>query len=178
MVNQKKISQVNQYIKLLEKNSHFLLVGFEKIPHSFFEKLRRELKKEGATLKVVKNTLLEKSINRLFPFNKLFKELKKKYFPLKNNSAILLFNENYENGLKAFYRFLKEQKNLFFKVGILDRNIYDGNEILRIAQLPSKEILLGNIIGSLKNPPSRLIFSMKFNLLKLTNILKNKSAPS
>jgi large subunit ribosomal protein L10 len=178
MANQKKINQVNQYVKLLEKNPHFLLIGFEKIPHSFFEKLRRELKKEKAVLKVVKNTLLEKAINRLLSFNKLFKELKKKYFPLKNNSAILLFNESYEEGLKSFYRFLKDQKNLFFKGGILDNNLYGNEEILRIAQLPSKEVILGNIIGSLKNPPARLIFAMKFNLLKLTNILKNKSNQS
>ena len=175
MVNQKKINQVNQYKLLIEKSPHFLIVGFEKTPHIVLEKLRRELKREKAIFKVVKNTLLEKAFNRLTNLNKLFEKLKKEYFPLKNNSALLLFKEKYEGGLKVFYQFFKEQKSLFLKAGILDNNLYSAEEILRIAQLPAKEFLLSQLVQGLKNPVSRLIFSMKFNLFKLTNILRNKA---
>jgi len=44
-----------------------------------------------------------------------------------------------------------------------------------MAELPSKEELLGKIIGSMKSPMSKFVYALKFNTNKLVYILKQKS---
>ena len=52
---------------------------------------------------------------------------------------------------------------------------YNAEKALQIAQLPSREELLGKIIGSMKNPISKFVYALKFNTDKFVYILKAKS---
>jgi ribosomal protein L10 len=80
--------------------------------------------------------------------------------------------------LNTFFKFIEKEKTLSFNVGLLDNNIYDPTEMSRIAQLPGKNQLIGQIIGSLKSPANKLVYSMKFNMNKFVYILKEKAKKS
>lgn len=175
MPSLKKKTYVEDLSKFLSNANHFALVKFENTTHQAFEQLRKDLKKEGATFKVVKNALFEKAVEKLSKTKKHFKDLKKKVFPLKENSAILTLGENYHKGLSAFFKFKKNEQTLSFKFGLMDTEFYPSEKLEKIAQLPDKETLITRIIGSIKSPSIRLVYSLKFNINKLVYILHHKA---
>lgn len=152
-----------------------MLVTFDKTTHQSLEILRKALKKERSSFGVIKNTLFEKAVNRLALKNKEIKEFKKRFFPLKGTTAILTLGDNWDKGLHAFYEFLKKDKTLNFKFGILDIQNYDAATILQIAQLPGRDALMAKIIGSMMSPTTKLVYAMKNNMQKLVYILHQKS---
>ena len=175
MVNQLKKNQVDSILQLLEKNPNFLLVKMGKTTHQSLESLRRELRKTGSQIKVIKNTLFEKSINKIALKKTIFNDLKKQFFPLKETGALVTLSDRWHEGLKALYLFSKKDASLSFKLALLDNSIYNAEKALQIAQLPSQEELLGKIIGSIKSPMNKFIYALKYNTNKLVYILKQKS---
>ena len=175
MVNQLKKNQVDSILQLLEKNPNFLLVKIGNTSHQSLELLRKELRKNDSQIKVIKNTLFEKSINKIALKKNIFNDLKKQFFPLKETSALVILSERWYEGLKALYLFSKKDSSLSFKLALLDNSIYDAEKALQIAQLPSREGLMGKIIGSLKSPINRFVYTLKYNTNKLVYLLKTKS---
>ncbi len=175
MLKQKKYTQVDLLTENLTKNTSFVLVKFDKTTHQSLESLRRDLKKTNSSLKVLKNTLFAKTINKLSSGNRLFADFRRKFLPLKEPSAILTFGADWSEGLHKISEFMQKEKTISFKLGILDNQIYESADVTRIAKLPSKKVLLANLIGSLKSPASHLTYALKFNMTKLVYILQQKS---
>ena len=65
MANTKKLSKLSGINDFLGQNTNFALVKFEKTTHIALESLRKQLKASESKMKVVKNSLFEKSINKL-----------------------------------------------------------------------------------------------------------------
>lgn len=166
MPSQKKIQIVSSLLESLKSSPNFVLIGFDKLPHTKFEELRRNLK-ESASLKVIKNSLLKVAASQIKKSDVITPEV------LKGNSAVLTLSEDWNTGLSIFYKFAAVEGNLTFKLGILDNTVYDQNSLTKLAQLPSRDELIGKIIGSLRSPQSRLVYAMKFNMQKLVYILRN-----
>lgn len=175
MVNTAKQNLVQNLVDLLDKNNNFAIVKFDKTTHQSMETLRRGLKPSKSSLKVIKNTLFEKSVLQLGTKNKLYKELAKTYFPLKENTAVLVLGDDWGAGIKVFHEFSKKDSTVDFKLAILDKVIYPKEEVTRIAELPSKEQLVAKLIGQLKTPMTKLVYAMKYNSQKFTYILSQKS---
>jgi large subunit ribosomal protein L10 len=177
MANPKKQLQVNELVDILKKNQHFSLLRFEKTPHTKMESLRKALKKSGSSLRVVKNTYFQKAVNKLSQDKKLsqYKEIHKLISALKENSALLTFGDDWSSGMNIFFTFSKEDKSLSYRIGCLDNKVYGADDMIRIAQLPGKQVLLSQMIGSMKSPVSHFIHAMKFNTQKLVYILNTKA---
>ncbi len=170
MPNVKKQQEVKQIGALLTDSPNFALVSFEKTTHTAMEKLRKELKKNDANLRVVKNTLLAKALGSVSGFKDQGDST-----AIRESTALLTLSTDYARGLSAFFRFAKDDKTVGFKFGLLENTMYQKADLEKIAQLPSREELLAKLIGSLKSPSSRLVMSMKFNITKLTMVLKERS---
>lgn len=175
MVNQQKQSQVQALIKSLQSSNNFALVKFERTLHTTLETLRRDLKVSGSKLKVIKNALFIKALNKLIGQNKSLSNLKQQTKELKDNSALLLLGKDWSKGLSAFHKFSDKEKSLSFKIGVLDNQVYQTQDLIKIAQLPSKEELIAKVIGSMKTPISKLNFSLRFNMQKFVYIISQKS---
>lgn len=175
MVNTSKKNQVDSIFQLIEKNPNLLLVKIGKTTHQSLEILRKELGKSNSKIKVIKNTLFEKSINKIALKDKIYKEFKKQISPLKETTALVTLSDKWNEGLKALYLFTKKDVSISFKSAILDKKIYDAEKSIQIAQLPSREELLGTIIGSMKSPMSKFVYALKFNTNKFVYILNAKS---
>ena len=175
MASKKKLVLVQQIQDLLSKYQNFALIKIDKTNHQTLESLRKELKKNQAKFKVVKNTLFEKSIDKLTSTQQIFVNIKKSFFPLKETSALLFLEKQWGRGLKTFYQFSKKEASLSFKFGLLDGKTYADSEILQIAQLPEQEELLAHLIRTIKSPASSLVFSLKFNSTKFVHLIKQKS---
>jgi large subunit ribosomal protein L10 len=171
----KKTDQVNKIIDRLKKNPNFALVRFDKTSHQTLETLRRDLKKTQSQITVIKNTLLEKAINRLSITDKIYSDFRKKFFPLKETTAIVTLDNQWDQGLKAFNQCAQKEKSLDFKSAIIDAQTYGRDEVKRIAELPGRGELMATIIRSMKSPATNVVYSMKFNLNKLVYVLNQVS---
>ncbi|MEK7096753.1 MAG: 50S ribosomal protein L10 [Patescibacteria group bacterium] len=175
MVNTNKKNQVDSILQLIEKSPNLLLVKIGKTTHQSLETLRKELGKSNSKIKVVKNTLFEKTINKIALKDKIFREFKKQFFPIKETTALVTLSDRWSEGLKALYLFSKKDTSLSLKLALLDKNLYNTEKTLQIAQLPSREELLGKIIGSMKSPMSKFVYALKYNTNKFVYILNAKS---
>ena len=175
MANTNKRNQVDSLLQLVEKNPNILLVKIGRTSHQSLESLRKELRKSDSKLKVIKNTLFEKTINKASLKNNLLKEFKKQFSPLKETTALVTLSDKWNEGLKALYLFTKKDATVSFKSALLDKTIYDAEKTVQIAQLPSREELLSKIIGSMKSPMSKFVYALKYNTNKFVCILNAKS---
>lgn len=167
MPNAKKISQVDKLSAHLKNAANFVFVDFGSAKHQWLETLRRSLSAHPQTFfQVVKNSLLQIALKRAGK-----KELTgQDYF--KGPSALLALPKDWSAALAAFYRFVKNETAFVFKIGLIDGRLYQKDELLRLAQLPSKEVLMGKIAYTLKSPQTRLVYGMKFGMIKIVSIIK------
>jgi len=64
-------------------------------------------------------------------------------------------------------KFSKDSDKLTVKVGFLDGVVVDSDRVNEIANLPSRDQLLGQLSGVLNAPLSNLVFSLNAILSKL-----------
>lgn len=175
MANQKNVTELQQLTAILKDSPHFALVKFDKTSHKALEQLRKELRGSKSKLRVVKNTLFEKSIDKLLSEKKEFLHLKETVFPLKESTAIISLEGDYSEGLSAFFKYAKKDGTLSFKFGVLDNTVYLGPELEKIAKLPGRDQLIAKLVGGLKSAPYQLTYNMKFGITKLTLTLKERA---
>ena len=175
MANTQKQNLVSDLVKIFNEYPHFIVVGFEKTSHIALEKLRKELKKNGAKITVVKNTLFEKALNKFSNDKKEQGIDTKTLSDIKKSSAILALGEDWSAGLKAFYNYAKTEKTLSFKIGFLENKVYQVADMEQIAQLPNKGELVAKLIGTLKSPMYHTVYAMKYNMQKFVMVLSEAS---
>ncbi len=175
MTSPAKKTIVDQVVDSIQKNNNFALIKFEKTKHGVLENLRKELRTSSSQIKIIKNSLLAKALQKLASTNSLIKEFKKQAFPLKEHSAVVIFSNQWDAGVSAFYNFAKNDKSLFFKIGILEKQIYSALQLDRIAQLPGKDVLAAKIISSMKSSSGKFVYALQYNTQKLVYVLSQKS---
>jgi len=155
MPTQKKIEIAKNLKDQFEKASAYVFVDFRGLSVAGLTQLRRSLEKLGASLSVAKNTLIEKAFN------------------IKNDgpTAIVFAKENALPTLKALVESAKTLTTLKIKSGFFEGQSYNGDQIVEIANLPAREVLLGKIAGTLISPLYRLATALTENQRKLVIVL-------
>jgi len=175
MANAQKKDIVSKIINTLESNSNFVVVGFDKITHRALDDLRKDLKKSDASINVVKNSLLEKAINKISQTKSEYRDIANKFLPLNDQSALLTFATDWITGLKKYHEAIKGNEFLKFKFGHIDETIYDQLTLNKLATLPGIDVLMAKILGSFKSPMARATRSMKSPMQKLVYVLQQSS---
>lgn len=173
MVNLKKKQRVEALAQLIKDHPNLILLQLGKITHKQLEDIRKSLS-DKSTLKVIKNSLLEKALNKFLSEKPIFKDLKKQFFPLKNQNISLFLKSDWFESLKIIDNYLKKDYALKFKFAVIEEQLYDDISLNKIAALPPKNLLLAQVIGNIKTPIYRLYRSLNTPLVKLIYIFKNK----
>ncbi len=105
--------------------------------------LRAELRKAGVNYKVVKNTYIKKAaeIAGISGFESA----------LEGMTAIAV-SEDPIAPAKVLCKFAESNENFEVKAGFIDGRAIDTNEIKALAAIPSREALIGKILGSIQSP--------------------------
>lgn len=113
--------------------------------------LRRRIQKAGGELTVAKNTL----IKLVAKDQENWKELEQF---LKGPTALAIGFDDPVTPMKALTDFAKEKRKVEVKIrgGVLEGKALDTAGVKDLANLPSKEQLLGRMLGSLQAPPQNL----------------------
>jgi len=107
-------------------------------------KLRKELRENGVTYKVYKNTMMN------FAFKGTDYEGLAPY--LEGPSAMAYSNEDATAPARILCNFAKTADKLEVKGGVVEGTVYDADGIKAISTIPSREVLLGRLFGSMQSP--------------------------
>ncbi len=135
-------------------------------------KLRRLCFERGVEYKVVKNSLIEKSLETLDTDYTSFKDS-----VLKGFSGIMFHPESGKEAAKLLKDFLKENKDsIKLKGASIDGGLYIGHDQLDIlVKLKSKNEMIGEVIGLLQSPAKTVIGGLQSGGQKLAGIIKTLS---
>ncbi len=141
-----------------------VFVGVKGLNVSQIQVLRRQVRANGGTLKVAKITLMRRAIDSL--------DFAADLSPLLKHQLAVIFAQNESPAIaKALYEYSKENKKLEVVGGFLDTKILDKQAVIKLASLPSKEILLAQTCGTLKAPLSGLSCVLSMLILRLLFVL-------
>lgn len=106
--------------------------------------LRKKLREAGVTYKVYKNTMMN------FAFKGTEFEGLSEY--LEGPSAMAYSNEDATAPARILAEFAKTANALEIKAGVVEGTVYDAKGISEIASIPSREVLISRLLGSLQSP--------------------------
>lgn len=132
--------------------------------------LRQDLRKLIGQAQVAKKTLAEIAFKKL--------GYKKDKIPLAGSLVLSFAFEEPIGVAKAIKNFADKNEKFQILGGLLEGSFLGREEVERLAKIPSKEILLSQLLGSMNSPIQRLTFSLEGNIQKLLfclNALKEKN---
>ena len=106
--------------------------------------LRKNLREAGVTYKVYKNTLMN------FAFKGTDCEGLLQY--LEGPSAVAISTDDATAPARILAQFAKTANKLEIKAGMVEGTVYDANGMASIAEIPSRDVLLSRLLGSMKSP--------------------------
>ncbi len=110
--------------------------------------LRRRLRDTGVSIQVVKNTLARRAAK-----DTRFEEA----MPLFTGPVAIAYGNDPVGMAKAMSDFAKEHEALEIQGGVLDGKAVTAAEIKALASLPSREVLLAKMLGSMQAPISGFV---------------------
>lgn len=132
--------------------------------------LRTKLRAANADFKVLKNRVAKKAIEAKSPKTAAILE------DLKGPIGLVLINGDFAAATKSLLEFGKDRPELFVvKAGVMDAKRVTVEELKAISELPSKEVLLGRIVGTLVAPHRGLLNVLNGvprNLVQVINAIK------
>ena len=106
--------------------------------------LRRNLREAGVTYKVYKNTFMN------FAFKGTEYESLTQY--LEGPSAMAISTDDATAPARVLAEFAKTADKLEIKAGVVEGTVYDAKGIASIASIPSRDVLISKLLGSLQSP--------------------------
>ena len=148
VIRPEKVAKIAEVKELLTNSKCTILVDYCGLTVAQDTKLRRAMRQAGVKYSVVKNTFVriaaqEAGIEGLEIF-------------LEKNTAIAASPEDPVVVAKILMDFAKENKVMTIKAGILDGKVISAEDIKALASLPSREVLLAKMLGSMMSPISGL----------------------
>ena len=110
--------------------------------------LRKKLREAGVVYKVYKNTFLKRAFEGTD-----FAQLDK---VLDGPTAVAFSSDDATAPARLLAEVMKTVSALTFKAGVIDGTYYDEEGCKVIATIPSREVLISKLLGSIKSPISNL----------------------
>lgn len=125
--------------------------------------LRNRLRVPGVEYKVLKNTMTGFALENL-GYTDIIEHIT-------GPNAVLFSTDDVVGPAKTLYEFIKEKKKLEVKVGILEGQIVPAQKVKALADLPPREVLLAQVVGTMQAPISSLVYVLNANITGLVRVL-------
>ena len=166
MNKQEKNQMIEVLDGMLNENNNFYLADISGLTAEENSALRRLCFKREVSLQVVKNTLLKKA------FEKNESDFTELYDVLVGNTSIMQAEAG-NAPAKVIKEFRKKNDKPLLKAAHIEESLYIGDENLSaLADLKSKDELIGDIITLLQSPAKNVISSLQSGGNKLSGIVK------
>lgn len=158
MNKEQKNQEIEGLVEELNNNEIFYIADTSTLNAAATSQLRRECFKAGIKLRVVKNTLLKKAMERVEgkDYSSLFEAL--------NGPTAVMYSEVGNAPARLIKEFRKKYEKPELKAAFIQDDCYVGdNQLDALVALKSKEELIGDIIGLLQSPAKNVISALQGN---------------
>lgn len=159
MPKPEKIAVVDDVKERLDNSKSIVVTDYRGLTVAEMTDLRRKLRDEGVQFKIVKNRLAkialrDSGLDTLDAY-------------LKGTTAIAFGTKDPVGPAKVLTAFAKTNDKLKVLGGLMDKKIIGPQEIDELSKMPSREVLLGRLLGSLSSPVQKLAFGLNQTVAKV-----------
>ena len=162
-----KASIVSDLAEKLNRSPFVLVADYQRMKVDQFGDLRNRLAPAGAEVRVVKNSFLKRAMS-----DSGLPDVADK---LSGQTAIVLGEKDVAPVAKILKTFAAEFKVAALKIGVVDKSVLSVTEIEALADLPSREILLAQLLGLLMSPATKLVRLLNEPAASLARLLNAKA---
>lgn len=163
MPTARKENAVKELRDRLAGSQNLFLTDFQGLTVEEITKLRGELRKDGSTYAVVKNTLF-----KIAAGDDIAKQLDAF---LAGPTGIVFAGTDPVAPAKAIKQFADDSKKLGIKAAFIDGKLVDKKQVETLAALPPKIELIAKLVGTLANPLRGLVTVLSGNQSGLVRVL-------
>ncbi|MBP5639548.1 MAG: 50S ribosomal protein L10 [Victivallales bacterium] len=156
--------QIGGVIESLLKDRPAILISYQGLTANVSNEFRGKLAAINAECHVVKNTLVKKAAAKLG-----LKDLENA--ALDHDTALISGNCDAVALAKALRDFAKGKEQIKVKYGILDGVLLSPADVDALADLPSREVLLAQLLGLLQAPGSQLVRVLNAKIASVVYVL-------
>ena len=124
--------------------------------------LRKKCREQGVQFRVIKNTLLKRAFHE--------RGIKEFDQHLVGPTGLVFSTDNEMAPAKILADFAKEFEKPRLKAAVVDGQLYDDKAIVRLAKLPSREVLLSKVIATFIAPMSNFLGAVNAMLATPANM--------
>ena len=147
----------------IDRQKAMIFVDFTGLKVKDFSNLRKKLKAADNEIKVAKKTLMR----IIFKNEKLEIDTKK----LPGEIALVFGYKDIISPAKMVWQFSQQNQNLKILGGFIENKLKEAEEIITLAQLPTREELLAKLVGSISAPVYNFVYALQYNLKGLIYLL-------
>lgn len=149
-----KKAKVEQLTEMLKSAVSCVIVDYKGITVEEDTKLRRELREANVHYSVEKNTMLRFALK-----NAGIEGLDD---VLEGTTAIAVSNDDQTAPARILGKFASDTEGKFnLKAGMVEGQVYDEKGVIALSKIPSKDVLLAQLVGSLQGPIQGLAAILK-----------------
>ncbi len=154
----------NEYLSRLRASPFFVVVDYRGLSVGHFNELRKRLAQAGAEIHVVKNSVFRRAAQEAG-----VPELGE---GLAGQLAVITGQRDISAAAKVVKNFQAEFDKPKPQFGCLDNRRLAAADLQALAELPSLEVLRGNLLGLLQAPGARLVRLLNTPASQLARVLQ------
>lgn len=164
MTREEKQAFVAEMRDRLSRTEAIFLTDFTGLNVQAMTSLRREVKKVDGEFLVVKNRLLRRAMAET--------DMPDVSSYLTGPTGVVFSDESVVGAARVVVHFAKENEDRpVFKVGVLETNVLEPEDIVRVSRLPSREELLSQVAGALGGPMSALVAALSGKTQEMAGLI-------
>ncbi len=159
MNRQQKEIAISNCKQLFSESQAAFLVNYKGLSVALIQELRRKLREANGSLKVTKATLMRiaaDDIDGIAEFKGQFKD----------QVGLVFAKGDVPSVAKSLFEFSKENSSLQILSGFFESKVLSSQEFEMLASLPSREVLLAQVAGTIKAPLTSLASVLNQVLVK------------
>jgi len=125
--------------------------------------LRNRLRTPGVEFRVVKNTMVEFALKN--------RGLEEMISSIEGPNAMLFSSEDTVGPIKVLFDFMRQTRKMEVKIGILDGKVITAEQVRILSELPSREVLIAQVLGTMQAPITSLVYVLNANLTGLARAI-------
>ncbi len=127
-----------------------IVTQFQGINVEKITQLRADLRKGGIKLEVIKNKISSRAVEGT-PLEAL-----KPHF--KGPTAVAYSSSDPVALAKALRSFAEKEEKFLIQAGVLEGTLLDKGQVIELAKVPSREVLLARLVGSMQNSYASFVY--------------------
>ncbi len=168
MPTRQKVATVNDLTDRLSRAQLTIVADYRGLSVGALQGLRGDLRPTGAEFHIAKNTLTTIAANQA--------GIEGLPSLLAGPTALVLAYEDPVQTSKVIVDFVRSSRILSVRGGVMNNQLITEPEITTIATLPSREVLLGRLVGLLASPMTRTVGVLSGPIRSLPYVLNARAA--